>query len=77
MSYTMRNSKRFTDLAARFLAGLAAGRVLHRRLLATFGHASGSEREHILASSVDRFEVERRERAWNRWQSQDGSLLGQ
>jgi hypothetical protein len=76
MSYTMRNSKSFADLAARFLAGLAACRVLQQRLLAALGQASGSEREQILAGSVDRFEVERRERAWNRWQSQDGSLLG-
>jgi len=50
--------------------------VLQQRLLAALGHASGSKREHILAGSVDRFEVERRERAWNRWQSQDSSLLG-
>lgn len=34
------------------------------------------ERAHYFAGSTDRFELERRERAWNRWHSSDGSLLG-
>jgi hypothetical protein len=35
----------------------------------------GGELERYLAGSADRFEVERRERAWTRWQGSDGSLL--
>jgi hypothetical protein len=37
---------------------------------------SRSAHEKFLEESIDRFEVEQRERAWNRWQSEDGSLLG-
>jgi hypothetical protein len=36
----------------------------------------GGELERYLAGSADRFEVERRERAWTRWRDSDGSLLG-
>jgi hypothetical protein len=43
--------------------------------LAAVGRPRG-EYERLLADSADRFELERRERAWNRWQSSDGSLLG-
>jgi hypothetical protein len=47
-------------------------------------HALGAKRrrraqnelEQRLSDSSDRFELERRERAWNRWQPGDGSLLG-
>lgn len=34
------------------------------------------ELDRYLAGSADRFEVERRERAWTRRQPSDGSLLG-
>ena len=34
------------------------------------------ESERCFAGATDRFELERRERAWNRWHNRDGSLLG-
>lgn len=33
------------------------------------------EDERLLLDSIDRFELERREHAWNRWQSSEGGLL--
>jgi hypothetical protein len=47
-----------------------------RRLAAVRRRRQSGEYERLLAGSADRFELERRERAWNRWQSSDGSLLG-
>ena len=47
-----------------------------RRLGAVRRCRQSGEYERLLAGSADRFELERRERAWNRWQSSDGSLLG-
>jgi hypothetical protein len=47
-----------------------------RRLAAVRRCRQSGEYERLLAGSTDRFELERRERAWNRWQSSDGSLLG-
>ena len=47
-----------------------------RRLAAERGHGRRGEHECLFAGSVDRFELERRERDWTRWQSSDGSLLG-
>ena len=76
MSYTMQNGKNCVGFAPRVKAVTAAARALQQRLKVALGHPSGSQFERILAGSVDRFEVERRERAWNRWHSQDGSLLG-
>ena len=76
MSFTMHNGKNCVGLAQRVKAVTAAARALQQRLKVALGHPSGSPFERILAGSVDRFEVERRERAWNRWHSQDGSLLG-
>ena len=38
--------------------------------------AGPDEPEHVLACSHDRFDLERREQAWNRRQRTDGSLLG-
>lgn len=76
MSFTMHNGKNCVGLAQRVKAVTAAARALQQRLKAALGNPSGSQFERILAGSVDRFEVERRERAWNRWHSQDGSLLG-
>ena len=76
MSYTMQNGKNSAALAQRVKAVTAAARALQQRLKVALGHLSRSRYERILAGSVDRFEVERRERAWNRWHSQDGSLLG-
>ncbi len=76
MSCTMQNGKNFAGLAQRVKAVTAAARTLQQRLKVALGHLSSSRYERILAVSVDRFEVERRERVWNRWHSQDGSLLG-
>jgi hypothetical protein len=47
-----------------------------RRLAAVRRRRPRGEHERVRAGSADRFELERRERAWNRWQSSDGSLLG-
>ena len=51
-------------------------RLAWRRLAAVRRHRQSGEYERLLAGSADRFELERRERVWNRWQSSDGSLLG-
>jgi hypothetical protein len=51
-------------------------RLAWRRLAAVRRRRQRGEHERLLAGSADRFELERRERAWNRWQSSDGSLLG-
>ena len=51
-------------------------RLAWRRLVAVRRRRQSVEYERLLAGSADRFELERRERAWNRWQSSDGSLLG-
>ena len=76
MSYAMQNGKNSAGLAQRVKAVTAAARTLQLRLKVALGHLSSSQYERILAGSVDRFEVERRERAWSRWHSQDGNLLG-
>jgi hypothetical protein len=47
-----------------------------RRWAALRGRGQRNEYERFFAGSVDRFELERRERDWTRWQSSDGSLLG-
>ena len=47
-----------------------------QRLAAVRGRRQRGECERLLASSADRFELERREREWNRWHNRDGSLLG-
>ena len=47
-----------------------------RTLAALRGNGQRGEHECFLADSVDRFELERRERDWTRWQSSDASLLG-
>ena len=54
----------------------AAIRSAWQSLLAGLKGRQGGELEHYLAGSADRFEVERRERAWTRWHGSDGSLLG-
>jgi hypothetical protein len=51
-------------------------RCVWRRLTAERRCRPSGEYERLLAGSADRFELERRERAWTRWQSSDGSLLG-
>jgi hypothetical protein len=76
MSYTMQNGKNYAGLARRVKAVAAAYRALQQRLKAALGQLSSSQYERILAGSVDRFEVERHERALNRSHSHDGSLLG-
>jgi hypothetical protein len=47
-----------------------------QRLAVVRASGQRNELEHFFAGSVDRFELERRERDWTRWQSRDGSLLG-
>ena len=51
-------------------------RLAWLRLTERVRQRNGTERERDLAASSDRFEVERRERAWNRGENRDGSLLG-
>ena len=53
-----------------------ASRAARQGLIAALKRQPRSEHERFLAGSADHFEVERRERAWDRWQSRDGSLLG-
>jgi len=47
-----------------------------RALAAKRRRRARNELERLLSDSSDRFDLERRERAWNRWQPSDGSLLG-
>jgi len=49
--------------------------IARRALAAKRRQRARNELERLLSDSSDRFDLERRERAWNRWQSQDGSLL--
>ena len=51
-------------------------RLAWLRLAAVRRRSQRRDHERLLAGSTDRFELERRERAWTRWQSSDGSLLG-
>ena len=64
------------SIAASIKALGAEMRLAWRRLTAVRRRRQSGEYERLLAGSADRFELERRERAWNRWQSSDGSLLG-
>ena len=54
----------------------ASKRITTWALAALRGNGQRGEHECFLADSVDRFELERRERDWTRWQSSDASLLG-
>ena len=72
----MQNGKNSVGLAQQVKVVTAAARALQQRFKAALRYPSDSQYERILAGSVDHFEVERRERAYNRWHSQDGSLLG-
>jgi hypothetical protein len=45
-------------------------------LAARYGRRRRSDLERYFAGSVDRFELERLERAWTRGHGSDGSLLG-
>jgi hypothetical protein len=64
------------SVAASIKALGAIIRLAWQRLAAVCKRRQRGEYERLLAGSADRFELERRERAWNRWQSSDGSLLG-
>jgi len=75
MSYTMQKRKNSAGFARRVKAVTAAARALQQRLKVALGHLSSSQYERLHVGSVARFEAERRERAWNRRYSQDGSLL--
>ena len=64
------------SIAASIKALGADIRLAWRRLVTARRRRQSAEYERLLAGSADRFELERRERAWNRWKSSDGSLLG-
>ena len=64
-------------LTAKRIMALAADiRSSCQRLAAAHQRRRRSELESYFAGAADRFELERRERAWTRWHSSDGSLLG-
>ena len=63
----------YASTRSRIKEWFAATRAAWVRLAQTAGR---SDQERYLADAVDRFEVERREHAWNRGQRDDGSLLG-
>jgi len=48
---------------------------MRRRLRELIAKRRQMEDEQLLLDSIDRLELERREHAWNRWQSSEGSLL--
>jgi hypothetical protein len=62
-------SKRIITLGAHIRSAWQA-------LQATYRSRLRGELERYFAGSADRFELERRERAWARGHSSDGSLLG-
>jgi len=67
----------FAGSVAASIKALGAGMCLvWQRLAAVPRRGQRREYEPLLADSVDRFELERREQAWMRWQSSDASLLG-
>ena len=47
-----------------------------QRLATAYRRRQRRAHERYFAGSTDRFELERRERAWTRGHSSDGSLLG-
>jgi hypothetical protein len=51
-------------------------RLAWQWLAAAYGRRRAGEHERYFSGSSDRFELERRERAWTRGHSSDGSLLG-
>jgi hypothetical protein len=61
---------------SKFMMCIGAVRRAWLRLMEPARRGERTEQERYLAASGDRFEVERRERAWNREQERDGSLLG-
>lgn len=68
MNYTMQNRRPSTTLARRVKIVTAAARALRQKLKLALGHRSSNPYERILAGSIDRFELERLERALNRCQ---------
>ncbi len=64
------------SIAASIKALGADIRLAWQHLAAVRRRRQRGEYERLLAGSADRFELERRERTWTRWQSSDGSLLG-
>jgi hypothetical protein len=55
---------------------MAAARLAWMRVVRRLHRSRRGELERSLALSLDHFEVERREREWNREYRHDGSLLG-
>ena len=49
--------------------------AMRRRLRELVARRRQMEDEQLLLDSIDRLELERREHAWNRWQSSEGGLL--
>jgi hypothetical protein len=68
MNCTMQNRTNSTGLAQRVKSVAAATRALQQRLKRALKRLSRNPYERILAESVDRFALERRERALNRGQ---------
>ena len=65
MNYTTQNGKN-PSVLPRGKVMTAPACVALQRLMAALGRLRHSEHERYLAASVDRFELERRERAWSR-----------
>jgi hypothetical protein len=67
-----------TEIVAKRIVALGADiRSAWRSLAAAMRmRRQRGERERYFAGSADRFELERRERAWTRAHYSDGSLLG-
>ena len=67
-----------TEIAASkpIMAWRAHMRTAWQRLVVNYGCRRHGEHERYFAGSTDRFELERRERAWTRGHYSDGSLLG-
>jgi hypothetical protein len=62
--------------AASFKTLWVAMRSALREWAASRRRRAQDDHERLLNDSKDRFELERRERTWNRWHDSDGSLLG-
>jgi hypothetical protein len=76
MEHMMIRAAVVRSVAASIKALVANLRLGWQRLAAVHSRRQRGEYERLLDGSTDRFELERRERAWNRSHASDGSLLG-
>jgi hypothetical protein len=65
-----------TEIAGACVAACRRMKAWGASILGVSNRRRRGEHERYFGSSADRFELERRERAYTRWDSHEGSLLG-